>query len=312
MKNVVIISGGNGSGVTANACKTFLDDIRLSAVIPMADSGGANGKLRESTGFLPASDLMRATIALSKHDTKQLKQIFYRNRIADVHKKLDGFYIGILWYACLQEYGLSFIQAQRAFEQIVDAVGHAYPVTLENTDLCVELSNGDILKTEGAIDRPPNRDHRITKAWFEPSVSLYEEAQEVIAQADVIIFGPGSLYTSIIPSLLVDGMKETLETSKAKLVYILGNAYEEHGEAGPRAISEFVSELEVYLPRPLDHILYNNHILNETEKVRYAERQWTLIDIDDTSDSRIISADFERFGGLDSDKLGYILKDIIF
>jgi len=311
-KNIVAIGGGNGTAVSGQACKTFLDQISLSAIVSMSDSGGANGKLREKTGFLPASDLMRTTLAFSNQDPHMLKQVFYRNRILNVAQELDGYYIGILWYTLLQEKGLSFMQAQESLEQIVGAVGHAYPATLAVADLCVELTNGDVVKTEGAIDRPTESDYRIHKAWLDPQASLSDGAKQAILNADVILFGPGSLYCSIVAALLADGMKEALQTSTAKLIYVVGNAYETIGEAGPTQLSDFIIELEQYLPRKLDTIIYNNHTLTSYEQSRYEEKQWSLI-VSDTDDERVMAGDYERSGGgLDPEKLGSLLKGIIF
>lgn len=310
-KNIVAIGGGNGTAVSVQACKTFLDQITLSAVVSMSDSGGANGKLREETGFLPASDLMRTTLALSEHDPWMLKKIFYKNRVNNVSPELDGYYIGILWYSLLQEKGMSFMQAQESMEQIVGAVGHAYPATLDVADFCVSLANGETMKTEGAIDRPADRGSRITKAWLEPKATIFDGAKKTIEDADVILFGPGSLYCSIIAALLADGTKEAIATSKAKLMYVVGNAYENVGEAGPETLSDFITELEEYLPRPLDGIIYNNHELTEQEQSRYEEKGWSLIE-NDTDDARVHIGDYERTGGgLDPEKLGALLKDTI-
>jgi len=310
-KNIVAIGGGNGTAVSVQACKTFLDQVNLSAVVSMSDSGGANGKLREQTGFLPASDLMRTTLALSEYDPWMLKKVFYKNRIQNVSTELDGYYIGILWYAMLQEKGMSFMQAQESLEQIVGAVGHAYPATLDVADFCVSLENGETQKTEGAIDRPTDRSSRITKAWLEPRATIFDGAKKVIEEADVILFGPGSLYCSIVAALLADGTKEAISASKARLIYVVGNAYENIGEAGPETLSAFITELEEYLPRPLDVIIYNNHELNDQEQKRYEEKGWSLID-NDTDDLRVHIGDYERTGGgLDPEKLGELLKTSI-
>src|SRR3989339_549790 len=310
-KNIVAIGGGNGTAVSVQACKTFLDQINLSAVVSMSDSGGANGKLREETGFLPASDLMRTTLAFSHQDPWILKQIFYKNRIAGIAPEVDGYYIGILWYTLLQQKGLSFMQAQESIEQIVGAVGHVYPATLDMADFCVRLENGQTQKTEGVIDRPTDRSSRITKAWLEPQATLFDGAKKAIEDADVILFGPGSLYCSIVSALLADGTQDAIAKSNATLIYVVGNAYEIVGQAGPEKLSEFITELEQYLPRPLDMIVYNNHELTDKTKKRYEEKEWSLIE-HDTTDARVTIGDYERAGGgLDPEKLGALLKDII-
>lgn len=312
---IVVIGGGNGTAVSLRACKIFTKDILLSAVVSMFDTGGANGRLRKETGMLPTSDLMRTTLALSDLDFYTLKQVFYVNRIVHVNALVDQYYIGILWYSLLQERGLTLIQAQETFEQIVGASGHVHPVTLELSNLYVELSNGDILIGEGYIDRPLNRDNRIIKAWLEPACILSKGAQSTIEDSDVIILGPGSLYCSIIPNILVKGMLDALLKSKAKLIYVVGNAYETIGEAGPEKLCDFITELEQYLPRKLDAVVFNDHILTEQERQKYAEKEWSIIEYtqNDLSDKRIFMGDYERTGGgLDHEKLGTILQNIIF
>ncbi len=311
-KNVVIISGGNGSGVSINACKTFFDDVTLSSVIPMSDSGGSTGRLRREFNTLPVGDIMRAVIAMSKHDSQLLKQIFYRTRF-DVDGKLKDHNLGNLFLILTEQYGGDFIQSLAAFHQAVDAIGVVHPVTLDMSDLAVEYASGRQQVGEHEIDRPENADDTIVRAWLEPRPKLFAGAKETIEKADVIIFGPGSLYCSIIPSLLVEGMQDVLKKSKATFVYVVGNAYEGHGEAGPTSLKEFVSTLESYLPRQLDAVIFNNHALTEYLKKRYEEKQWKLITYDaDHKNDKVIMGDFERSGGgLDSEKLGNMLKKII-
>ena len=311
-QNVVIISGGNGSGVSINACKTFLEEVALSAVIPMSDSGGSTGRLRREFDTLPVGDIMRAVIAMSKHDAGLLKQLFYRMRFKKAGK-LDGHNLGNLFLILAEQYGGDFVHALTALHPAVEAVGTVHPVTLDVSDLAVELASGEQVVGEHEIDRPKSTEDKITRAWLEPQPALYNGAKEALKKADVIVFGPGSLYCSVIPSLLVADVQEVLEKSSAKLVYVVGNAFEEHGEAGPRVLSKFISTLESYLPRALDAVVFNNHSLSEHEQKRYQEKQWTLItnDVDD-NDPRVIVGDFERSGGgLDPDKLGALLKDVI-
>jgi uncharacterized cofD-like protein len=311
-KNVVIISGGNGSAISINACKTFLHDINLSAVIPMSDSGGSTGRLRREFDVLPVGDIMRAVVAMSKYDAQLLKQIFYRTRFDNVGK-LDKHNLGNIFLVLAQQYDGDFLHSLTALHQAVAAVGTVHPVSLDISDLAVEYTNGETVVGEHKIDRPEKRDTRIARAWLEPKPPLYGEAKRATEEADVIIFGPGSLYCSIIPSLLVGDMQEILRTSKAKFIYVVGNAYELNGEAGPGKLSEFISELENYLPRKLDAVVYNNHKLSSEEEKRYEEKKWGYIESDqeNVTDRLIISDDFERQCRLDPEKLGNILEKII-
>lgn len=309
-KKIVTIGGGNGSAKTLRALKWRKDKYDISGVVSMCDSGGANGKMRSEKKILPASDLMRAATSLSSVDYQDMREIFYKNRIQGIDQEIDGYYLGIMWYWMMQEQGFSFMQAHNAFEQVVGAIGKTYPATLEFTDLCVALSDGSTLVGEGNIDEPKgDRSARITKAWLQPEVQLYQGAKQAIAEADVIIMGPGSLYTSIIATLLTTGLKEEIEKSKASLIFISGDAYAKHGEQGPTTLSDRVAELEQYLPRKVDTIIVSNPNLTEEQKEKYKEYEWELVEDDLPHDERVVRANLQRPDsfGLSSNLLGDVL-----
>ncbi len=312
-KNVVVIGGGNGSAITTNALKQFVPDIELSSVISVSDSGGSSGRLRDEFDTLPPGDILRAVLAMSKYDYKILRQIFNKNRISS-DGNLDKHSLGNMLLVLLEKYSGDYMQAIRALEDAVEALGHVYPATLDKIDLVAELDNGDIVKTEAIIDRPDyDKKLRIKKAWLEPEGKIFEGAQKAIEEADGIIIGPGSLYCSIVATLLPKGIYQAIEKSKAKIVYVCGNAYEEKGETGPQKLSEFVSELENYLPRKVDVVVYNNAKLDNEQKKHYHEKLWTLIEFDEDNltDRNLVVGDFEKeTGGLDPVKLGDIFKKI--
>ncbi len=312
-KKVVIIGGGNGSAISTNAMKQFIDDIELSSVISMSDSGGSSGKLREEFDTLPPGDILRAVLAMSKYDYTVLRQIFNKNRIKGNSKSAEHS-LGNLVLTLLEKYNGDYMSAVRALEDAVEAQGHVYPTTLNKTDLVVKLDNGDIIKTEGVIDRPEyDKSLRIKKAWLEPEVNIFLEAKQKIEEADCIIIGPGSLYCSVVATLLPTGTKEAIEKSKAKLIYVCGDAYEGIGETGPKKLSDFINELENYLPRKLDTIIFNNAKLSDEQKKQYAEKKWNLIEFDEENlkEHNIVAGDFEKkTGGLDPEKLGNILKEL--
>jgi len=311
-KNIVIMGGGNGSATSINALKPYVDKFELSCVVSMSDSGGANGRLRKKFDMLPPADLLRAMLAMSKHDYRVLKEIFYKNRPSGVNEEFDGYYLGSLFIFFAQRLDNSFMETIDAFHQMLDTVGQVYPVTLEQSDLCVELTNGEIIIGEGEVDRPTHdRAHTISRAWLQPTPMIYEGAKKVIEEADIILFGPGSLYTSIVTNLAVEGMmKGALRNTKAQFVYILGNGYEADGEAGPTTMSGFVKALESFLPRTLDMVVYNNHVLSKKEEAYYKKRNWECFeqDVENIHDCNIVAGDFEKKGGgLDPKKLGEIL-----
>jgi len=313
MKKIVVVGGGNGSAISLNAVKKMKSDLKISAVVSMSDSTGSTGRLRQEFNTLPPGDVMRAVLAMSPYHFPLLKKIFYRNRFEDVGK-LDKHNLGNLFLVLGEQYSGDYIKSIRALEQAIDAVGHVYPVTLQVNDLIGELDNGDVIKTEGELDEPKyDKKLRIKKVWLEPEAEIYEDAKKVLEEADYIFLGPGSLYTSVVATTLAKGFKEALEKSKAKFIYIAGNARHTDGETGPKKVSEAVNELGGYLPRKLDMVIYNNHKLTEQEQEFYKSRGWETIPCDiENCDCEVVQGDFERSGGgLCDEKLSGILENII-
>lgn len=313
-KNVVVFGGGNGSAIALVSLKQNHERYNISAVISMSDSGGSSGRLRKELGVLPPGDIMRAVLALSIYEYPLLKKIFFRNRFSQ-NGKMNKHNLGNLFLALSGQYSGSFLKAVRALEESIESVGKVYPVTLKSSDLAVELTNGKIIKTEAKIDQPDyDRNLRIKKAFLEPKVKADSAAIKTIISADYIVLSSGSLYTSVIATLLPVGIKEAIVKSKAKIIFVAGNAYHIYGETGPTNLSEIVEELEMYLPRSIDYILYNNHQLNKAEWAHYKKKTWGVIKNDSQKiiGRNVISFDFSRSeGGLCSIKLGKKLKELL-
>ncbi len=314
-QNIVVIGGGNGGAITLNAVKIFADKFNINAVISVSDTGGSSGKLRKEFETLPPGDILRAALAMSPLHYPTLKKIFHTNRFAG-SGKLNGHNLGNIFLVFAQKYTGDYLQALRALEEAVEAVGHVYPATMEMTDLAVELSNGKKIIGETKIDIPNyDRKLRIKKAWLTPSGKICSESKKAIENADYILMGPGSLYTSIIATILPVGFSEAINKSKAKLVYVMGNAFEKEGETGPEKMSDFVHQLQNYLPRKIDAVIYNNHKLTADTRKNYQKRKWQTfrVDLENLQDYKIIAGDYERNGGgLCPDKLGVVLKRQIF
>ena len=224
-KKIVVIGGGNGSAVSLVALKQNIELFDITAVISMSDSGGSSGKLRKKFNTLPPGDILRAVLALSKYDYLMLKNIFYQPRFTNCGK-LDTHNLGNLFLTLTSDYCGDFMSALEALSQSVLASGKVFPVSLSPTNLVAKLDNGNIIQTEEFIDNPSyNRGLKIEKVWLEPEVEIFPQAQNAIEQAEYLVISPGSLYTSLISTLLPKGVKEAIKKSKAKIIYISGNAY---------------------------------------------------------------------------------------
>lgn len=313
-KKVVIMGGGNGGSISIRALKPYIDKIDISAIIAMSDSGSSSGRLREEFGVLPPGDILRAVLAMSTYEYHMLKHIFYDSRYSK-HGKLKGFGLGHLFIAFVEKYDGNIVNAIRPLAQAIDAVGPVFPVTLESADLVAELSNGERVKGEHEIDRPTwDRSIKIFRVSLDPAPKAYDRALQELESADAIVIGPGSFYTSIIATLLPEGVKNAIEKSAAKVYYVSGNAVEGSGETGPERLSGFLEVLHRHLPRPVEAVLYNKSELSQAQIKKYKKKNWIPIvdDSDVITNTRVIPCDYEKIeGGLDPKKLGEILIDLI-
>jgi uncharacterized cofD-like protein len=314
MKNVVIMGGGNGGSMSIRALKRFSDGFNLTAVIGMTDSGGSSGRLRDEYDVLPPGDILRAILAMSRYDYETIKHIFYERRFTK-SGALNDHGLGHLFIAFVEKFGGGIVDAIRALAQALDTIGPVYPVTTESAALCVELDDGTLLKGEHDIDRPQNgRDRRIVKVWLEPAPRVYSNSRRAIEEADVIVIGPGSFYTSLVATLLADGVSDAISRSHAKVIFVSGNGYELNGECGPTKLNDFVLELQRYVPVPFDAIIHNHAELTDRQKAYYAKKNWgeIICDFEGIGDCNIVSMNYENVdGGSDSDKLGAILFNCI-
>lgn len=314
MKRIVVIGGGNGSALCLEGLKKYLD-FDISAVISMSDSGGSSGRLRKEFNTLPPGDIMRAVLSLSKYDYKMLRQIFYKPRFINTGK-LDSHNLGNLFLTLMSQYGGSFLFALEALSQSVEAQGKVYPATLENANLVAELENGDVIKTEAFIDNPSyNRGLKIKRVWLDPSCQAYTEVNKAVEFADCIVLSPGSLYTSLIATLLPTGIKQAIDKNKkAKIIYMAGSAYRLEGETGPERLSDFVLQMEKYLPRQIDLVIHNNHKLTKKQKEIYKGRHWGVFafDKENLKNIKIKSLDLEaEDGGLSPAKVAAVLRGVV-
>jgi uncharacterized cofD-like protein len=314
-KNTVVFGGGNGSAITLQALKINKEQYTISAVIAMSDSGGSSGKLRKEFNTLPAGDIMRAVLSLSSHEYKGLLQkIFYKKRGKDVGK-LSDHSLGNLFLILAEQYAGNFMDGVRALEQALDTTGVVYPATLEPCDLVAELTDGTLINSEVSIGEPTyDRSLVIKRIWLEPAVVADEDAIESIKNAEYIILGPGSLFTSVIASILPKGIKQAIHESKATLIYIAGNKYDTQGETGPTNLSGCVFELEKYLPRKVDVVVFNGSVLTKEQQEHYALKGWGVLEYtpEKLSEYRVYDEEFEsEWGGLCPGKLSKILRTII-
>lgn len=305
-KRVVVIGGGAGTYQVLVGLKKYPVD--LSAIVTMSDSGGSTGKLRREFSILPPGDVRRALIALSNLPLaeKTLETLFdFR-----FHGKgsLGGHSVGNLLLAALTQITGREDLAIKEAGKILAVSGNVCPVTLDKTTLVAELENGKKIVGEAKIDlRWQGKEFAevpIKRVFLKPKAKVFAEAGAAICKADLIILGPGDLYTSIIPNLLVDGVNEAIAASRAKVALIV-NLMTKPGETDNFTASAFVGVIREYLGSAgskLSHVVVNTKFPEDVQTLAWYLRHSSKPVLDDVDSRRekvkLIRGSFTQRGGL--------------
>jgi uncharacterized cofD-like protein len=262
-KNIVCIGGGTGTYTVLSGLKKY--PFQLNAIITMMDSGGSSGKLRDQLGVLPPGDLRQALIALSECEREWRDLFLYRFSEGDLY----GHNFGNLFISALEKSTGSLEKALQLAAQLLRSKGNVFPVTFENVQLCVELVNGNTIIGETHIDetsihikRPP-----IRKVFLRPVPKANKRAISEIMCADGIIIGPGDLYTSILPNLLVPEISKALKKTKAKIIIVV-NLMTKYGQTDRYTALKHVQLIEKQIGKLCDIVVINS------EKPPKKELQW--------------------------------------
>ena len=237
-RKIVVIGGGTGLSVLLRGMKQITSNITV--VVTVADDGGGSGVLREDLGMLPPGDIRSCILALSEMEPTMERLLQYRFQ----EGALKGQSFGNLFIASMNGISGSFEEAIKKMSEVLAVKGKVYPVTLEDITLYAQLQNGRIIKGESNIPQKSQEENSpIDFVFIKPRrVNALPEVIQAIGEADVIVLGPGSLFTSIIPNLLVKNVAETINRSKASTFY-LPNIMTQPGETDNYSISDHVMAL---------------------------------------------------------------------
>ena len=273
---VVVIGGGTGLSTMLRGLKQYTSHI--TAIVTVGDDGGGSGKLREDLGMLPPGDIRNCILALA--ETEPLMEDMLQYRFTEC--SLKGQCFGNLFLAAMAGISENFEDAVQKMSSVLAVKGKVLPVTLDDMKLIAELENGEIIEGESKIPSEVIvRNTRIKKIAIKPiDAKPLEEAIKAINNADVIIMGPGSLYTSIIPNLLVKGIPEAICKSPAKKVYI-SNVMTQPGETDGFKVSNHLKVLMDYgVAENIDYVIANNGIIPPDIKEKYAKENAELVVLD--------------------------------
>ncbi len=262
---IVVIGGGTGLSILLRGLKLYTSNI--TAIVTVADDGGSSGVLREDLGMLPPGDIRDCLIALANMEPK-LKKLFQYRFDEGI---LKGQNFGNLFIAAMNGIHGSFEMAIKETSNVLAITGKVLPMTLDKVKISAELENGMLIKGESLIPRMALKQKSpIKRVYIDPVNSKpLEDGIQAIREADIIILGPGSLYTSIIPNLLVNHVSQELYDSKAKKIYI-SNIMTQPGETDNYTISEHVQALlDHSMEGILDYIIVNTESIPEELKEEY-------------------------------------------
>jgi len=248
-KNIVVIGGGTGTSTLLEGLKRY--SANLSVIVSTADDGGSSGVLRKKFGVVPPGDIRQCLGALAE-DPVLGKFFSYRFD----HGELTGHTIGNLILAGLEKRTKNIQRAIALCAELLDARGQVIPVTLKSTSLIAILENGKKIVGEHAIEeRRENKEYRIKNVVLKPGAKANPQALQAIKKADCIVFGPGDVYTSIMPNLIVPRVAAAVKKSSAKKIYIT-NIMTRHGQTDGFTAADFIREFSRYVE--VDVALVNN------------------------------------------------------
>ncbi len=255
---MVVIGGGTGTYTVLMGLKKY--PIELSVIVSMMDSGGSNRIIRDEFGLLPTSDLRQCIVALSEEKPSDILRKLFTYRY-NAGTGITGMTFGNLFMAALTDIYGSQLQAIKKTCEFLDVHGKIIPVTFDNSHLVARYDNGKQVLGERHIDDPDAEvlGHKIVEIETIPEAHANSDALEAIMGADLIVLGPGDLYTSVICNLIVQGIRQTIAKSKAKILYIV-NLMTKYGETNKFTSQEHVNEIERYLDKKVDYVLINSNV----------------------------------------------------
>lgn len=248
-KKVVVMGGGTGTFTVLTGLKEY--ELDLTAVVAMSDDGGSTGTLRDELGVLPPGDVRQCLVALSKSDRLMRDLMNYRFSEGG----LGGHNFGNLFLSALEKVTGSFDAAVEKASEVLRIEGQVIPATLNDVSLAAHLRDGSFVRGEANVFSADMMDYQ--KIFLEPEARANPKALRALREADAIVIGPGDLYSSLIPNLLIKGIPEAIKRSKATKIYVC-NLMNRPKHTDYFTVRTFTDKIESYIGSSLDYVIYNN------------------------------------------------------
>ena len=309
--HIVCIGGGTGMPSVLRGLKAYIDNI--TAIVTVADDGGSSGRLRAEMGLLPPGDFRNNIAALSEAEATVTRLFQYR---FESGSGLEGHAFGNLYLAAMAEITGSFEQGLLESSRVLAVRGRVLPSTLDLVQLVADVRHEDgrlqRVRGESLIPKVSNG-RQIQRLSLEPEAPrAYPEAMRAILQADMIVAGPGSLYTSIMPNLLVPDIKEALRAARGLKVYVC-NIATQPGETTGFDVDDHVQSLAKHAGRGLFEVVVANDVWDK-EPPPGGKSDWVRLPKQPPLHYRLVTADLrdrERPWRHDPERMGRVLMDLL-
>jgi uncharacterized cofD-like protein len=262
-KKVVVMGGGTGQATLLRGLK-LLQNIHLTAIVTVADDGGSTGRLRRAFHIPAMGDIRNVMISMAESETMLSRLMDYRFE-GTPENEMYGHNLGNLILTALTDRSGSFMEAISAISKVLNVKGDIIPSTLQVITLFAEMVDGTIVRGESNI---PKTGNRINRVFYQEKVRASRQAVDAIRSADLIIYGVGSLYTSICPNLIIEDIAEALKVAKAKKIYVC-NAMTQPGETDSYTMEEHVDAIVRHSGVEVDLVVKANDSLPPDVIERY-------------------------------------------
>ena len=260
---IAVIGGGTGSFTLLSQLKHYTR--HTTALVNMADDGGSTGMLRDELGALPPGDVRQCLVALS--ESERVRDLFnYRFEGGT----FEGHAFGNLFLTALEKMTGSFAAAVETAGEVLNITGEVHPVTLDPVTLVMKQADGTVTEGEFQIGHADFGHHKRPDMTLVPKAELNPDARAAILAADIVVIAPGNIYGSLAPALVVPGMSDALNATKAKKVYVC-NLVTKPGQTDDFKVHDFAEEIERFGRFTLDYVLYNDDKPSKYLLDRYAK-----------------------------------------
>jgi uncharacterized cofD-like protein len=252
--HVVCLGGGTGLPSLLGGLKTN-PWLQVHAIVTMFDSGGSSGVLRDELGVLPPGDVLKCALALARDEGEARRVLLTRLPTLE-HRRLGGHTGGNLLLSMMEQFSGDFQAAVDGLRAVLGCRGYVWPISTERASLCAEYDDGSTRSGEVEVDAGQAEGRYVRRVWLSPTVTIHPAACDALGRADAVIIGPGSFYTSLVPPLLVDGVRDALAQVRGPVVLVANLLTEGRGMQRFTA-ADAVRRIGDAIGRPVDTVLFN-------------------------------------------------------